>query len=166
MTITAEQLDELERKAKAARRPGGWQFDDDNYTPEGCAHIAANSPDVTLVMVGQIRDLDLRLSIATESNVNDRKLIASLESQLAASRDIIRHFEQERDSWPAAYRERAKRTDARIEELEGALRHCDALAFTGRQTAVARGDDDGSKRRAFFRDISDTVRAVLPSEET
>lgn len=75
----------------------------------------------------KIADIELRLSIATELNVNDRK---------------------------------------RIAELEGALRHCDALAFTGRQTAVARGDDDGSKRRAFFRDISDTARAVLPSEKT
>lgn len=48
-----------------------------------------------------------------------------LLAELDRSRDMNRHYEQERDSWPLAYRQRAKQTDARIAELEGGLR--DAL---------------------------------------
>ena len=51
-------IDELERKARAADVPGGWHFSDDNYTDEGCAHIEANSPPVTLALIERIRGLE------------------------------------------------------------------------------------------------------------
>lgn len=44
--------------------------------------------------------------------------IADLATRLATAHDMIRHFEQERDSWGAAYKQRAAKTDARIKELE------------------------------------------------
>jgi DNA anti-recombination protein RmuC len=44
--------------------------------------------------------------------------INRLTADLAASRAINRHFEQERDSWGEAYKQRAAQTDKRIAELE------------------------------------------------
>lgn len=65
----------------------------------------------------------------------------------------------------AARTEAAAKDRDRIAELETALRHIELLAFTGTQTAVTRGDDDGQRRAAFFRDIRDTARGALnPSD--
>lgn len=52
-----------------------------------------------------------------EVEEKDRRA-TDLESRLATAHDMLRHYEQERDSWGAAYRQRAERTDARIKELE------------------------------------------------
>lgn len=41
-----------------------------------------------------------------------------VRADLAAARDMNRHYEQERDAWPAAYKQRTAQTDARIAELE------------------------------------------------
>lgn len=54
-----------------------------------------------------------------------------------------------------------KAAQDRIAALENALRHCELLAFTGTQTAVTRGDDDGDRRAAFFRDVRRTALDAL-----
>jgi len=56
------------------------------------------------------------LSLAEQALVIEQQ-----ERDLAASRAMNRHFEQERDSWGEAYKQRAAKTDKRIGELEGAL---------------------------------------------
>ena len=58
MTITAEQLDELERKAKAAgviRWYGSHDAHMDYMRDVDAEHIAANSPDVTLHLIAIAR---------------------------------------------------------------------------------------------------------------
>jgi hypothetical protein len=80
MTITTSQLDELERKARAAT-PGPWitwdaPEDGEVYDGTDCKrvvqvsrhpvaanveHIAANSPDVTLALVSRISELETEL---------------------------------------------------------------------------------------------------------
>lgn len=68
----------------------------------------------------------------------------------------------------ADHEERDVREDvlrAQVTRLKDALRHCELLAFTGLQTAVTRGDDDGQRRAAFFREIRETVRGALNGEE-
>lgn len=60
-----------------------------------------------------------------------RRQIAELESRLATARDMLRHYEQERDSWGAAYKQRAAMTDARIKELEAGMGARDAAAAQG-----------------------------------
>lgn len=92
MTITTEQLDELERKARAAPRLTWYVAGE--YPLEHCeirkaVHIAANSPAVTLSLIARIRDLELRLEIATELNVGDRKRIDELEAGLREAIDFV-----------------------------------------------------------------------------
>lgn len=54
----------------------------------------------------------------------------------------------------------------RVASMENALRHIELLAFTGTQTAVARGDDDGQRRAALFREIREAARAVVSAPIT
>lgn len=65
----------------------------------------------------------LRTSIGEQSLVIEQQDLdlKRLTDNLAAAHDMNRHYEQERDSWPLAYRQRAAKTDARIKELEDAL---------------------------------------------
>lgn len=61
------------------------------------------------------------LGSANDAVLTAGSRITELESRLATAHDMIRHLEQERDAWPAAYRQRAAKTDARIKELEAGL---------------------------------------------
>jgi hypothetical protein len=85
MTITASQLDDLERKARAAT-PGPWitwdaPEDGEVYDGTDCKrvvqvsrhpvaanveHIAANSPDVTLALIARIRELERTVGQAAD----------------------------------------------------------------------------------------------------
>lgn len=57
------------------------------------------------------------LGSANDAVLAAGKVATELESRLATAHDMLRHFEQERDAWPAAYRQRAARTDERIADL-------------------------------------------------
>jgi len=87
-----------------------WRYERDEMN-EQIATLRTELGEAKLVIEQQDRDL------------------ARLHADLAASRDMVRHYEQERDSWPLAYRQRAAQTDKRIAELEVALRkiHDDAV---------------------------------------
>lgn len=113
----------------------------------GEQHLVIEQQDRDLARLKQyldvangIADRERDTAVSWETKCDDaRARVATLERDLAASRDTIRHFEQERDSWPLAYRQRAAQTDKRIAELEGALRDLRAdLNGTGWETEVDR----------------------------
>lgn len=64
--------------------------------------------------------LDEAVQLRTE--LGELKLVIEQQDRdLTASRAINRHFEQERDSWGEAHKQRAAQTDKRIGELEGEM---------------------------------------------
>ena len=93
-------LDELERKARAAGHPGQWiacekgtvdtedgaqiadVYDNAPWTGKECfrngEHIAANSPQVTLALISRIRELEDALS-AFHDDVYDHRVAAVIK---------------------------------------------------------------------------------------
>jgi hypothetical protein len=67
--------------------------------------------------------------VTLRTSIGELKLVLEQQDRdLTAARDMNRHYEQERDAWPLAYRQRAQKTDKLIAVLEAALRkiHDDA----------------------------------------
>lgn len=80
--------------------------------------------------------------------------INRLTCDLAAARDMNRHYEQERDAWPLAYKQRAAQTDTRIGELEGEVERIRAGMTELRAKLSAREDDDDI---GYWRDDIDAI---------
>lgn len=110
----------LHSRAEHARlRAGSYNREHaDNVT------LRTSAGELKLVIEQQDRDMEQlkKFEAAVAQGFLDlgaaNQQINRLTCELTAARDMNRHYEQERDAWPAAYKQRAVQTDARIAELE------------------------------------------------
>jgi hypothetical protein len=81
-------------------------------------HDFGEDPDPINSEIVRLRTELGELKLVIEQQDRD---LSRMRCDLEASRAMNRHFEQERDSWGEAYKQRAAKTDKRVAELEAGL---------------------------------------------
>jgi len=113
-----DEMDGWRRKAEVALKLFG-----ETQTELVTARTALG--ELKLVIEQQDRDATTLYEQCDSWRTQAQQLAARItqqDAELESSRAMNRHYEQERDSWPEAYKQRAAQTDARIKELEAGLR--------------------------------------------